>query len=100
MTKKSFTKKENDGYRSFVKDDPTRQDYEKSVIKFYNGASEVTRELSSKFSSDSGVYIADASQIFEKETEDIFKAYVHYTDLGNQKIATYLAGIIKPWLAK
>lgn len=100
MTKKSFTKKENDGYRSFVKDDPTRQDYEKSVIKFYNGASEVTRELSSKFSSDSGVYIADASQIFEKETEDIFIDYVHYTDLGNQKIATYLAGIIKPWLAK
>lgn len=45
-----------------------------------------------------GVRLLDLSDLFKTDKEDVFYDYVHYTDLGNKKIADELAAEVQEFL--
>ena len=92
---KKLTNAEADRYiRSFRDEKLPREVYEKKITAFYKEAKQMVKRLKISFPNSEDAIIEDISKMFIGESETMFFDLIHYTHLGNRKIAELIASKI------
>ncbi len=73
----------------------TESDYRRESAAFYSDARKSLAELRESMADQPLIHIEDISTIFNEEPEPVFADVIHYTDRGNELLATHMAEIVK-----